>query len=114
MANGFRFWHEKLDVYRAALEFVKYSEGIDGCFVGRADRRHQLLRAIDRVALNIAEGCAQPTAAAKKRHYRIALASVAECDAILEIVEARGHAVDPGRSLSRRIGAMLFRLIRSL
>ena len=114
MGSGFRFWHEQLDVYRVAMEFVRYSQEIEGFFVGRADRRLQLFRAADSVPQNISEGCAQGTAAAKKRHSRIALGSVAECDTILESLEARGRPVERGRDLTRRVGAMLFRLIKAI
>jgi hypothetical protein len=50
------FGHEKLDVYRAAIEYVgwayRFCEGLDG----HRNAKDQLLRASQALSLNIAEG----------------------------------------------------------
>ena len=107
----FVFGHRKLDVYRVAVEFVRFVEGIDArCWRGSVDRRKQLVRAADSVVLNIAEGSARGPGAASRNHFRIALGSAGECDAVLELLEIRGAAVGRGRALLSKVGAMLCRM----
>ncbi len=113
MEKRFRFWHERLDVYRAAIRFVRYVTELDSqWFRGRADRGNQLKRAADSTALNIAEGCGQLTPAARKNHDRIALGSTAECDAVLHILEVHRSDVTEGREILSDIGAVLWGMIR--
>lgn len=59
------FGHEKLDVYRAAIEYVgwayRYCEGLKG----HRHAKDQLLRASQAIPLNIAEGNGKATGAAQ-------------------------------------------------
>ena len=59
------FDHEKLDVYRAAIDLVALADGVvEGLPRGRASLADQLQRAATSVALNVAEGAgAAPLAA---------------------------------------------------
>ena len=67
----------------------------------------QLLRASSSVALNLAEGSGKRTPADQKRFYSIALGSLRECEAILELEELGD---DDLRKLVDRLGAILFTL----
>ena len=111
MGNKFQFWHQRLDAYQVALEFVRFVEAIDSqWFRGRYDRRRQLSEAADAIPLNIAEGASQTSLKVRKNHYRIALGSTGECDAILQILQIKGCPVEKGRNLTARLGAMLYRM----
>ena len=50
------FHHEKLTVYKRALEFAGWSEDLMDSLTKKTSTRDQLARAGDSIALNIAEG----------------------------------------------------------
>ena len=109
MENRYEFGHERLDVYQLAVGVARWAarQGFP------APRRHlqdQLLRAVDSLVLNLAEGCGLEPGAARRHHLRIALGSAAEAHAVLDLIALPGSA-DRQQEL-RRIGAMLARLIR--
>ena len=111
MSGYFQFSHRRLDVYHVAVQFVTFVDRIPPrWFAGRADRRVQLARAADSIVLNIAEGASQAPSKAKFNHYRIALASAGECDAILQLLAARRCPVSAGHKLLARVGAMLWNM----
>jgi len=62
------------------------------------------------VALNLAEGSAKPTAKDQARFYSIALGSLRECQAVLELAGLESSAI---AKAADRLGAHLFCLIRS-
>ena len=72
--------------------------------------KSQLLRASSSVALNLAEGSAKPTAKDQARFYSIALGSLRECQAAIELSDLGHSAVAQDAD---RLGAHIFRLIRS-
>lgn len=111
------FDHERLDVYRVALEFVVVASDVaERMPKGRAYLAVQLQRAATSIALNIAEGAGEFAPAEKARFYRIARRSATESAAILDVCrklnldEVRLHAA--GRDHLLRIVAMLVRLCR--
>ena len=106
----FTFAHESLDAYRLAVEAARWFRAARWPS-GTAALRDQGVRAIQSTALNIAEGRSN-SPRARANHYRIALASAGECDAILEILGVHGCPVEEGRRLLARIGAMLWRMSR--
>ena len=110
--TGGYFSHERLDVYRVGLEFLRWTAGIEAELKGRAWLKDQLFRAASSVVLNVAEGASQESRGAARRHFRIAMASAGECAAALDVAEAFGIRVEAGRPLVRRVGAMLRRLSR--
>ncbi len=111
MEKTFRFWHERLDVYRVGLQFVAWVEDVDRpWFRGSPDRLKQLQRAADSIVLNIAEGSSQTSMRARANFYRIAFGSAGESHAILEILAHRRRPVGEGLQLLARIGAMLSRM----
>ena len=72
--------------------------------------RDQFLRASSSVALNLAEGSAKSTEKDRKRFYRIALGSLRECQAILDLMPAHEGTVI---RLSDQLGAHFYRLVHS-
>jgi four helix bundle protein len=110
------FVHERLDVYRAAIEFLVLADTIAGSLPrGRAYLADQLRRASTSISFNVAEGAGEFAPADKARFYRMARRSATECAAILDacrllsLIEA-----DPsgqGRELLLRIVAMLTAMV---
>ena len=109
------FDHEKLDVYRVALEFSSWA--YRQCKVLRgADRnaRDQLLRASQSIALNIAEGNGKRSMPDRRRFFEIARGSALECAAILDTLVVcevlRLEDANRGKALLVRAVAMLTKL----
>jgi four helix bundle protein len=105
--------HERLEVYRAALELHTLC-----CALlpsrGFGVLRDQLERASVGVVLNIAEGAGRGSAADKRRFYEMARGSATESAATLEVLRLRrladhGQLVE-ARSLAIRVVQMLSRL----
>jgi four helix bundle protein len=109
------FDHEKLDVYRVSIEFVKWSYSLCKGLKG-ADRhaRDQLLRASQSIPLNIAEGNGKLPSADRQRFLRIALGSSLECAATLDVLSAcnaiDAKATSDGKRLLFRVVAMLTKM----
>jgi len=111
------FEHERLDVYRAAIELLTLADTIAaGLPRGRAYLSDQLRRASTSIAFNIAEGAGEFATADKARFDRIARRSATEAAAILDACRTlqladasalatanRRHAHGDGRQ-ARRIG----------
>ena len=111
------FDHERLDVYRAAIEFVGVADGlVERLPRGRAYLADQLQRAALSVPLNIAEGAGEFSSKDKRRFYRMALRSATESAAILDVCRCLRLTDDSrltaGRDLLLRIVAMLTRLTK--
>ena len=70
----------------------------------------QLIRASSSVALNIAEGSGKRTPADQRKFYSIALGSLRECEAVVELEEIQNAALN---DLINHLGAMLFKLSMS-
>lgn len=110
------FEHEKLDVYKTAIEFVALvSELIERLPCGRGQIGDQLLRASSSIALNIAEGAGEFAPAEKARFYRMARRSATECAASLDVCRIRAliqpTKLSAGRDALLRIVAMLTRMV---
>ena len=113
------FDHDRLDVYRAAIEFVALANGVvERLPRGRGYLADQLQRASTSIALNIAEGAGEFSGKDKVRFYRMAKRSATECAAILDVVRGLAltdpNALQPGRELLLRIVSMLIRMARSV
>src|SRR5580765_794471 len=105
--------HESLDVYQLALQF---HVGVMSLLPEKGQRnlRDQLERASLSIVLNIAEGAGRCTPPERRRHFIIALGSVYECAAILDVIRLR-HLVTPercahARAYAIRIAQMLAKL----
>jgi four helix bundle protein len=113
------FDHERLDVYRAALDFVALvDELIERLPRGCAHLTDQLERAATSIVLNIAEGAGEFSRNDKARFYRMSRRSATESAAVLDIFRRRRIADEErltvGRSLLLRIVSILTRMVRSL
>ena len=103
------FTHERLDVYRLALDVARWARR-QHLPAADAHLRDQLVRAADSMVLNIAEGCGRDPGNARRNHYRIAAGSAAEVGALLDLVALREGSERQGDL--RRIAAMLYKLAR--
>lgn len=112
------FDHEKLDVYKAAIEFVVLIDEIVEHFPrGRAYLVDQLQRAGTSVSLNIAEGAGEYASNEKARFYRMAKRSATECagifDVCLHLKLVKEEQYKKGRELLIRIVAMLTKMAQA-
>jgi four helix bundle protein len=110
------FDHERLDVYRAAIDFVATANDIvEHLPRGRSYLADQLQRAATSVPLNIAEGAGEFSAQDKARFYRMAKRSATECAAVLDVCARLGlveqERLATGRELLLRIVSMLVRMV---
>ena len=98
MLHRLRSYHLAVQFYREAL--------------AQSAPRHlrdQLMRAASSVALNLSEGSAKRSPADRRRFYEIALGSVRECEAIVELLEAE-CLKEPVDKLARHV----YKLVRAL
>jgi len=105
------FGHEKLDVYRAALEYVGWAYGYCEELEGHRNAKDQLLRASQAIPLNIAEGNGKGIDADRRRYFDTARASALECAAAQDVLQVCGAiSAEENRKakvLLDRIAAML-------
>ena len=71
--------------------------------------KDQLLRSLSSIALNLAEGSAKPTKKDQLRYYHIAMGSLRESQAALDLCSKR---YDELIKLADRIGACLYKLCK--
>jgi four helix bundle protein len=92
--------------YQLSIQFYRACSGL------KLPRhlKDQLLRAASSVTLNLAEGHAKPTQADQRKFYYIALGSLRESQAILELSQVEHDSV----SLADHLGASLFKLTRAM
>jgi four helix bundle protein len=109
--------HERLDVYRVALEFVALAIAIcSDAPKGTGFMVDQLRRSASSVSLNIAEGVGRTGTGDSSRHYAIARGSAMECAAaldnlvIMKVITWERHRT--GKALVQRIVAMLTKMCR--
>ena len=112
------FDHERLDVYRASIEFVgAATQLVEGLPRGWASLGDQLQRASISIPLNIAEGAGELSSKEKARFYRMAARSATECAAILDVCRhlqlSEAQRVSAARDLLVRIVSMLTRLAKT-
>ena len=112
------FDHEKLNVYRKALEFISRATTILERVPKSMAVHNQLDRASTSIPLNIAEGTGKFTAPDRCRYYDSARGSALECAASLDVLVAkrvlRPNEIAEGKELLRPIVAMLVGLIKSV
>ena len=113
------FEHERLDVSRAAIDFLVVADEIaTGLPRGRGYLVDQLRRAATSIPLNIAEGAGEFSPGDKAIFYRMARRSATECAAILDASRALNLAdsqlLSNGRALLLRVVAMLTAMVLRL
>jgi four helix bundle protein len=114
-----QFDHEKLDVYRLAIEFVALADTVVASLPrGHSSLADQFQRAAASIVLNIAEGAGEYSGQEKARFYRMAKRSATECAAALDVCRARKLVGEPlldvGRAALLRIVSMLIKLVQSV
>ena len=97
MLENFRSYQLAVEFHKAceSLKLPKYS-------------RDQLHRASLSIALNLAEGSARPSAKERRRFYVIALGSLREAQAILDL-----NNVEAEKARADRLGAHVYKLTRA-
>jgi four helix bundle protein len=111
------FDHEKLDVYRTAIEYNSLMRRVARTLSGiNRPTRDQWVRAAQSIPLNIAEGNGKQSLKDKNRFMEIARGSALECAAVQDVL-VTAKAIDPethrkGKLELHRIVAMLTRLIQ--
>ncbi len=82
-----RFPHQKLNAYQHGLAFHQQALLIKKALPrGCGELGDQLYRASSSVVLNTAEGAGAWLVGVKRRHFRSAIASLAECAAALDLI----------------------------
>lgn len=115
------FDHERLEVYRVALDFFDVADAIVDHLRHRGRRANladQLGRAALSIVNNISEGAGKFSKPDKSRFYSIAIGSATESAAMLDVCLRRGLVAsethDRGKQLLERIVAMLIKLCRAM
>src|SRR5688572_8903901 len=110
--------HEKLDVYRCALQYAAVAIQILQRMPPRdhGELSDQLRRATFSIPLNIAGGAGKPTEKDRSRFHAIARCSAMECGAILDLLQLQDlgdpSAVQEAKALLVRVVAMLSKMCR--
>ena len=111
------FPHERLEAWRQARNFYLGCSQLGGLPRAAGHLGDQLERAALSVVLNIVEGAGRSSPKEKRHFFSIALGSLAESVAVLDLASARGLA-DPHQTATltataRAVGAMLSGLRRA-
>jgi len=109
--------YEKLDVYKAAIEFLAVcDEDPRSSSKGELRLADQLRRAGISIPLNIAESSGKPTMKDRQRFIAIARGSAMESGAILDVCRvlelSDSTTLDTGKQLLVRIVSMLTKMCR--
>jgi four helix bundle protein len=90
--------------YGMAVEFYHLSKGL------RMERhlKEQWGRACSSIALNLAEGYGKRTPKDRTHYYLIALGSLRECQAILDLSSVENKSVS---EMANRLGGALYKLV---
>jgi four helix bundle protein len=108
------FGHEKLDVYRAAIEYVGWAYRVCERLKEHRNAKDQWLRASQAIPLNIAEGNGKATEGDRRRYFEIARGSALECGAVQDVLEVCGGLSSAENAQAKilldRIVAMLTKL----
>lgn len=112
------FHHEKLTVYKRALEFATWSQDLIESVTKETSTRNHLERAGDSIALNIAEGNGKFSQKDRARFFQIAHGSALESAACLDLLVARrccpNEAIARGKTILEEIVKMLFKMLDQL
>jgi four helix bundle protein len=114
--------HERLDVYRLALDFLVLANGmIEALPRGHSHLSDQFTRASMSVVLNVSEGAGKLSKLDKRRYYLTARGSATESASLLaalldvclrlELIEQAQHKA--GQEMVVRIVSMLIRLAQA-
>ena len=105
------FGHEKLDVYRATIEYVGCAYHYCETLKVHRNAKDQLLRASQAIPLNITEGNGKATDGDRRRFFEIARGSALECAAAQDVLQICA-ALPPGDNAKAK--ALLDRIVDML
>lgn len=116
--ESYMFDHEKLDVYRLALELNGWVERVREAFSGSRDLFVKLDKSATSLALNIAEGNGRFSPRERKVFVGISRRSVAQTSALIDVA-AMSESMNPdvimaARPLIERVSAMLVGLDKAM
>ena len=115
MSEEYWFDHEKLEVYRLAIEFIAWLSALLET-IRPGDVKDQLDRASTSIPLNIAEGKGKYLPKDRCRFFDIAHGSALECAAGLDTLVAKSkltpEQIRPGKQMLQQIVRMLMGLIK--
>jgi four helix bundle protein len=97
------FGHEKLDVYRASIEYVGWAYRLCERLKGHRNAKDQLLRASQAIPLNIAEGNGKATNGDRRRYFEIARGSALECAAAQDVLQVCGALKESENNEAKRV-----------
>ena len=109
------FGHERLDVYRVAIDYAGWAYRLCGRLKGQhRNAKDQLLRASQSIPVYIAAGNGKATDGDRRRYFEIACGSTLECGAVQDVLKVCGalsaqENIEAKRVLDR-IVAMLTKL----
>ena len=110
------FDHEKLEVYREAIDFVAWLSEVMEQTPRVGEVKEQLDRASTSIPLNIAEGNGKYASKDRCRFFDIAHGSALECAAGLDVMVAKAKLtidqIRPGKVRLQKIVRMLMGLIK--
>ncbi len=110
------FDHEKLDVYREAIDFCGWVGEFLAAISAKTAAKDQLDRASTSIPLNLAEGNGKFSARDRARFLQMARGSALECAACLDVLFMRKLASEPQVAEQKerlaRIVQMLIGLLR--
>ena len=115
----FYFDHEKLEVYRIAIQFVAWSEILlEDCKGKAASAKKHLDEASSSIPNNIAEGNGKWSKKDRKKFLEVARGSALECASCLDILVAKRRIstdrVIEGKEKLRSIVNLLTKMIKNL
>jgi four helix bundle protein len=112
------FHHEKLPVYKRALEFATWSQHVIESVSKKTSTRDHLERSGDSIALNVAEGNGKSSREDRARFFQIAHDSALHSAACLDLLVARrccgADAIIKGKAMLEEIVKMLFTMLDQL
>jgi four helix bundle protein len=110
------FDHEKLDVYREAIDFCGWVGEFLATISAKAAAKDQLDRASTSIPLNIAEGNGKFSTVDRARFLEIARGSALECAACLDVLAVRKltatDGIVPAKEQLVRIVNMLMGMLK--
>ena len=92
--------------YQLAVDFYRQTS----CQTLSSVLRSQLQRAASSIALNLAEGNGRRTKADRAHFFQIAMGSLRECQAILDLAYSADH---PSKLAADILAAHIYKLIKS-
>ena len=114
----FYFDHEKLEVYRIAIQFVAWSEILLEDCKGKAASAKKQFEASSSIPNNIAEGNGKWSKKDRKKFLEVARGSALECASCLDILVAKRRIstdrVIEGKEKLRSIVNLLTKRIKNL